>query len=82
MQLGNRNYCPYLSGGQATIPFVTYWMLCYITHLKIEPDELHIMHLGYSMYMLGLILYMLVFQVLSDAPQANMELVLGQVVEY
>ena len=33
----------------------------YITHLNIEPDELHIMHLGTSMYTLGSILSMLVF---------------------
>ena len=54
--------------------------LAYITHLNTEPDEVHIMHLGTSMHMLGSILLMLVFQVLGGSPQANMEQVWSEVV--
>ena len=45
----------------------------YITHLNIAPDELHIMHLGSSMCMLGSILPMLVFRVVDGSPQKNLD---------
>ena len=54
----------------------------YITHLNIEPDELHIMHLGTSMYMAGSVLYMLVFQMLDGTPHTNLEQVWSEVVDY
>ena len=43
--------------------------LQYITHLNIEPDELHTMHLGTSMCMLGIILCVLIFQMLDGSLQ-------------
>ena len=55
--------------------------LCYITHLNIQLDELHSMHCGTSMYMLGSILYTSVFQVLGGSPQASMEQVWSEVVD-
>ena len=54
----------------------------YITHLKIEPYELRIMHLGTSMHMLGSLLSMLVFQILDGSPQTNLEQVRSDIVEH
>ena len=42
---------------RASYSFLFYMLeLGYITHLNMEPDELHIMHWGTSMYMLGSIM--------------------------
>ena len=40
------------------------------------------MHLETSMYMLGSIMYMSVFRMLSGSPQANMEQVWSEVIDY
>ena len=53
----------------------------HIAHLNIEPDELHIIHLGTSMYMLGSILSMLLFQMLDGSPQTNLEQVWNEIVD-
>ena len=53
----------------------------YITHLNIEPDELHAMYLGTSTYMLGSLLFMLVFQELDGSPQTIMEQVWSDIVD-
>ena len=47
----------------------------YMSNQNIEVDELHVMHLGTSMYMFGSILYTLVFNILTDNPAENMALV-------
>ena len=39
---------------------------------NIDPDELHVMHLGTSMYMLGSILLLRCYHVLPKRPQAIM----------
>ena len=54
----------------------------HITHFNIAPDELHIMHSGTSMYMLGSIISMLVFQMLDGSPQTNMEQVWSEFMDY
>ena len=55
--------------------------LLYITIHNIEPNELHSTHLGTSMYMLGSVLWLLVFQVLDGTPQANLDQVWGEDVD-
>ena len=42
---------------------------------NIEPDELHIMHLGTTMYLLASVLWMLVYKLMRGTPTANMHLV-------
>ena len=44
----------------------------YLSCHNFEVDELHVMHLGTTMYMLGAGLYMLVFHVLDGSPEDNM----------
>ena len=68
------------SAGYSSLFYI--FELEYNTHLNIKPDELHIMHLGNSMYMLGSILSMLVFQMLGGSPQASMEQVWSEVMDY
>ena len=41
----------------------------------IDPDELHIIHLGTSMVLLGSVLWLLVYKVLKDTAAANMRLI-------
>lgn len=43
-----------------------------VSHYSIEPDELHIMYLGTVQYMLGSILYLLVYKILRERPEENM----------
>ena len=47
--------------------------LQFITLHNIEPDELHVAHLGTSMYMLGSVLSMLVTMILEDSVETNLE---------
>ena len=46
--------------------------LPYLSCHNLEVDELHVMHLGTTMYMLGAVLYMLCFHVLDGTPEDNM----------
>ena len=48
------------------------FQLPYLSCHNLEVDELHVMHLGTTMYMLGAVLYILAFQVLPDDPEENM----------
>ena len=50
--------------------------------VNIEPDELHVVHLGSSMYLLGSILHVLCFKLLPGSPTDNMETVWGQISAY
>ena len=54
----------------------------FITHHNIQPDELHVMHLGTSMYMLGSVLSMLVTMILDDSIETNMEHVWDMISDY
>ena len=47
----------------------------YVTHHNVEGDELHLMHLGTTGYMLGSVLWILCFRFLPGTPEANMEAV-------
>ena len=49
--------------------------LPYLSNMNIEPDELHVLHLGTSQYFLGSVLYLLVFTILDGTPAANMDTV-------
>ena len=44
----------------------------YLSCHNLEPDELHVMHLGTSQYMLGAVLFILCFQVLAGTPEDNL----------
>ena len=43
-----------------------------VAHYSIEPDELHIIYLGALQYMLGSILYLLVYKFMAGTAEANM----------
>ena len=45
------------------------FQLPYLSCHNLEVDELHVMHLGTTMYMLGAVLHMLCFHVLDGAPE-------------
>ena len=47
----------------------------YMSAINYDPDELHVMHLGTSMYFLGSILWLLVFEILGGDPKAAMKAV-------
>ncbi len=61
-----------------------HWLfnLPYLTFHNIEPDELHILHLGVSMYMLGSVLWCLVHRRMPDSAVQNMQNLWGQVSAY
>ena len=42
----------------------------FLSNLNVEPDELHVIHLGTSMYFLGSVLWMLIFRILRDGSVA------------
>ena len=62
-------------------PFFLF-QLEYLSAANIDPDELHVMHLGTSMYMLGSILMLLCYHVLPKRPQANMREVWQKLASY
>ena len=49
---------------------------------NFEVDELHVMHLGTTMYMLGAVLYMLCFHVLAGAPEDIMHGIWADINEF
>jgi hypothetical protein len=62
---------------RALYPEGLHWLfsLEYLSNLNIEPDELHIIYIGTSQYMLGSVLWMLAYSVLAGTPMDNMALV-------
>ena len=59
------------------------FQLGFMSCLNVEPDELHIMHLGTSMYLLGSVLWLLCYQVLqAGSPKANMDRVWATISNY
>ena len=57
--------------------FQTFYLSC----INVDPDELHIMHLGTSMYLLGSVLWLLCFDILTGTPVQNMGKVWHHIVE-
>ena len=53
-----------------------------VSNLSIEPDELHVLHLGVSMYAIGSVLHILVHEVMDDTAEVNMKAVWGDVCVY
>ena len=62
--------------GQALHPI---FELEFFTVLNIEPDELHVQHLGTTPYMLGSVLWLLVYVLLTGSPRENMRVIWTQV---
>jgi hypothetical protein len=54
----------------------------FLSHLNVTPDELHIYHLGVSQYILGSLLWLLVYRILPGDPAANLDKVWNRIVEY
>jgi hypothetical protein len=46
---------------------------------NVEPDEMHVVHLGTSQYLLGTVLHILVFERLGKRPLAAMEQIWGEI---
>lgn len=55
--------------------------MVFLSCLNVEPDELHVVHLGTSMYFLGSVLFCLCFRVLRGNPVANMARVWQMITE-
>ena len=53
-------------------PFYLF-QLPFMSVLNVEPDELHVVHLGTSMYFLGSVLWMLCYLMMPDSPSQNMK---------
>ena len=45
----------------------------FLSSHNVEPDELHVVHLGTTMWLLGSILWVLCFQLMTGTPSANLE---------
>lgn len=56
--------------------------LPYLSCHHLEPDELHVIHLGTSQYMLGAVLYILCFQVMSGTPEQNLHGLWADITQY
>ena len=54
----------------------------YLSCLNVEPDELHILHLGTTQYLLGSILWLLTYKLGSNSPIVNQENVWAVVTDY
>ena len=53
--------------------------LPYLSMLNIEPDELHILHLGTTMYLVGSVLWCLVYKLMPESPVSNMHKLWGEI---
>ena len=63
-------------------PESPHWIfeLEHVTNLNLEPDELHVMHLGTSMYLLGSVLWMFVYQIFRSSAATNMNVLWIEIV--
>ena len=55
---------------------ILHWLfleLPYLSQHNVEPDELHVLHLGTSKYMLGSVLFVLCYKSLKGTPAQNMK---------
>jgi len=68
---------------RALYPTVPHWLFFFefLSNLNVEPDELHVIHLGTSMWFLGSVLWMLVFRVLDGRAEDNMKIVWSRLSE-
>ena len=53
-----------------------------VNHYAIEPDELHIIFLGVLQYMIGSVLWLLVFRILERSPKENLDRIWSKIIEY
>ena len=83
LRRGLQTYLLQPAAWRALYPEGLHWLLSleYLSNLNIEPDELHILYLGTSQYMLGSVLWMLAYSVLASTPQDNMALVWQRITE-
>ena len=67
---------------RAVYPDVPHWLFkfSYLTNLNIEPDELHVLHLGTSMWFVGSLLWLIVFQLLPGTHLENVQDVWSRIV--
>lgn len=54
----------------------------FLTNQNVAPDELHIAHLGTSMYMLGSALFLLAYRKLAGSPEDNMRRIWALICEF
>ena len=47
----------------------------FLSQLNVEPDELHVLHLGVSQYIAGSVLWLLTYRLLTGSPVDNINLV-------
>ena len=54
---------------------VPHWLfrLPHVSNLNIEPDELHLLHLGASMWALGSVLWLIVFRIMDRSVSENVD---------
>lgn len=50
-----------------------------INQFSVEPDELHIIYLGTLQYLLGSILHVLVYTIMPNSPEHNLNVVWGEI---
>ena len=55
------------------------FQLPYMSAVNVDPDELHIMYLGTSLYFLGSVLWLLCYELLDGTPQENMHRVWSEI---
>ena len=58
------------------------FLLVGVSNLSIEPDELHVWHLGCLQYFIGSIFTLLAFEIMPDAPTDNFKRVWRQICEF
>ena len=54
----------------------------YLSCHNLEVDELHVMHLGTTVYMLGAVLYTLCFHVLESSPEESMQNIWAKICDF
>ena len=54
----------------------------FLSNANIDPDELHVFHIGSTMYFLGSVLWLLVYRLMPSNPVKNMEMLWGLIQEY
>ena len=54
----------------------------FLSCLNVEPDELHVIHIGTSQYLLGSVLWLLVFVVLKSTPDENIRQIWSLILDH
>ena len=55
-------------------------VFCFLSCLNVDVDELHVLYLGTTQYLLGSVLWLMVYDLLEESPQNNLDTIWKKII--